>query len=153
MRSVLGCAVLPLVLGFSAECRSEGVTQPDPRAHLYRIFERFWEEEMREDPLLATSFGIHSYDDRLRETGLEALRRRATFAYELQKELDSIDRAALSRADGIHLEVLYGELSNRVEEFRFVTHLAPITQRSGPQIWIPQLASRVPLEGGDHFKN
>ena len=81
--------VIACVLFLSlAGCGSDGA---EPTRELHQIFEDEWEFRLQEDPLFATSVGVHDFNDRLPEVNEAAQQRRARFQEELLARLDGID--------------------------------------------------------------
>ena len=92
-------AFVLLLLGFSCA----GPAQ-DPADRLHALFDREWETRLRESPLLATSVGVHRWNDRLpSNTAADRARRREALVAFLA-ELDTIDRSKLGTADAVWLK-------------------------------------------------
>ena len=53
--------------------------ESDPTRELHQIFEDEWEFRLQQDPLFATSVGVHDFNDRLPEVNEAAEQRRARF--------------------------------------------------------------------------
>src|SRR5687767_6128048 len=71
----------------------------DDVARLHAIFDRAWEFELKENPLMATSVGRHEFNDRLPAIAPADLKRQADFARGILGELKAMDRAKLPRSE------------------------------------------------------
>ncbi|HIN80646.1 MAG TPA: DUF885 domain-containing protein, partial [Planctomycetes bacterium] len=76
-----------------------------------------------------------------------------TFAFGLMQEIRALDLASLPRDERVQAEMLLTKLSNGIDEARLGGYLVPIDQRRGPQVWLPQLASRMTIRSSDDIKN
>ncbi len=142
--------IVCLVLLSLAACSSD---LADPARELHRIFEDEWEFRLGEDPLFATSVGIHDFNDRLPEVSEAAEQRRARFLERLQVRLDQIDRGRLSREDQINLDIFRIQLDSRITSFRHRSHLIPILADSGFHTSFARLPENVPLQTVQDYEN
>lgn len=68
LASVAALAMCQLVLaacGHPAQVPAAAPAAPAPREQLQRVLDRYWEEHLAAQPMLATRSGDHRYDDRL----------------------------------------------------------------------------------------
>ncbi len=142
--------IVCLVLLSLAACSSDTV---DPARELHRIFQDEWEFRLGEDPLFATSVGVHDFNDRLPEVSEAAEQRRARFLERLQVRLDQIDRGRLSREDQINLDIFRIQLDSRITSFRHRSHLIPILADSGFHTNFARLPENVPLRTVQDYEN
>ncbi len=126
---------------------------PSDSEALHDLFDREWETRMREDPLFATSVGVHDHDDRLPEVGLEDLKRRAGQDQEFLDQLGRIDRAKLNRSDQINHSIFERQLSNGVQARRFGDDLITLNADSGFHSSIARLPEDVPLQSVADYDN
>lgn len=113
----------------------------------------YWEFRLRESPLFATSTGDRRYNDRLDSISLADCRRRNTAEQEFLDRLKAIDSQFLSPSDNANYAILRRLLNDDLAEFRFGSHLMPITQRGGFHIEFPQLYRNIPLESRLDYEN
>jgi uncharacterized protein (DUF885 family) len=76
------------------------------------LFAAYYEWQLKERPVLATSLGDHRYDDRLTDNSEAAIARRKGAVAGFSHELRGIDRGSLSGQDRISYDVLAALLDN-----------------------------------------
>jgi uncharacterized protein (DUF885 family) len=145
--SVFVLLVLLLVAPVSA------VAQDAPSDHLHQLFEDAWEWRLQENPLFATSVGVHDYNDELPTVSVEAEQRRLKKERAFLKRLRAIDRSALSEEDRLNYDLFERVRERRIAELEVRDYLIPITNRSGFHISFPQLADRMPLNTVDDYED
>src|SRR5262252_1656838 len=92
-------AVAALVLALAAARAHAQDAQAKTR--LDALLSEAWEQEKRENPLLATSTGDHRYDDRLQSVATADLERRAAAARGYLERLEAIDAKSLAPQDQV----------------------------------------------------
>ena len=120
---------------------------------LHALFAREWETRLAEDPLFATSVGVHDHDDRLPEMSLEDQARRTELWRGFLRQLEGLDRAALSREDRVHAAVFEMQLRSRVEAFEAGAHFFPFNADSGFHQGMTRLAAMMPMRTTADFEN
>jgi uncharacterized protein (DUF885 family) len=118
------------------------------------LVDREWQWRLREDPLFATSVGVHDYDDRLPSVALDNQARRDRETRAFLAELAAIDRAGLSAGTRVDYDIFRTQLEERVESFRFSEHFMPLNADSGFHSDFAQLPDNVPLQSVadyDHY--
>lgn len=159
MLARLPSVVLALALAAAPACqRSQAPTgQVAPAAAssaLTTLLDREWEWRLREDPLFATTTGDHRFDDRLPRASSADERRRATEAQAFLDEASRIERAQLSAAEAVTLDMLRAELEDRLASVRFREYLVPINADSGFHssfALIPQTLRLASARDFDHY--
>ena len=112
---------------------------------LKTLLDDMWEYRLEEDPLFATSVGDHRFNDRLPKVSPADSQRRHEQDGKFSARLAEIDRAGLSAADQVNYDILARELREDMAEFKFQSHLTPITHRSGFHVEFPELRRETPL--------
>lgn len=143
MRSFLLPCLLGTVLLLSAKT---SLAQDPPTDQLHQLFEEAWEFRLQENPLFATSVGVHEYNDELPEVSVEAAQRRLERERGFLNRLHEIDRGARSPEEKLNYDLFEQIRENRIAELEYRTFLTPITNRSGFHVSFPQLPDRMPLE-------
>ncbi len=121
------------------------VAQDTTADRLHQLFEDAWEYRLQENPLFATSVGVHTYNDELPTVSAEAAKRRLKKERAFLKRLREIDRSALSNEDRLNYDLFERVRERRIAEGEVRDYLIPITNRSGFHVSFPQLADRMPL--------
>jgi len=109
---------------------------PEPNTageRLHAIFRAEWEWALEQSPTWASYLGDLRYNDRWPDVSLAAIEKRHAHRQEVLKQLDTIDREALSEADRINYRLFRREYELKVEEYPYGWHLLPLTQRDGIQ--------------------
>ncbi|PSR04893.1 MAG: DUF885 domain-containing protein, partial [Bacteroidetes bacterium SW_8_64_56] len=117
--------------------------QDDPSDRLHQLFEDAWDFRLAENPLFATSVGVHKYNDELPTVSVEAAQRRLERERTFLDRLRDIDRAALSPKDQLNYDLFERVRERRIAELEHRSYLLPITNRSGFHVSFPQLPDRV----------
>ncbi|MGA1489285.1 MAG: DUF885 domain-containing protein [Planctomycetota bacterium] len=121
------------------------------RTRALAALDRYWRATLARSPFLASSPGDRTANRRFPREGPEVRRQQVEEEFQLYKELSSLDTRGLDEQLRLDVSLLAGELSERVDAFRLHTHLAPIHQRSGPQLWIPVFHQRMRFEREGDF--
>ena len=121
------------------------MAQENASDRLHQLFEDVWEWRLQENPLFATSVGVHEYNDELPTVSVEAEQRRLKKERAFLKRLQAIDRRALSEEDRLNYDLFERVRERRIAEREVRDYLIPITNRSGFHVWFPQLADQMPL--------
>jgi uncharacterized protein (DUF885 family) len=146
--------VVALSCGMLAACATQppvpappaaAVTAARPAAageQLNTLFERYFEDALRLNPLLATLIGDHRYNDQLPnslspEYRAEFHRLNERYLAEVQK----IDATGLSAADRTSYDIFVRERLRLRAAERFPEHLLPINQAGSMITFMPSLGS------------
>lgn len=101
----------------------------DRDAALHRLFDDYFEQTLRLNPLLATFIGDSRYDDRLTNF---ISPRHIREALEIDKrylaEARKFEQRALSEEDRLSLQILIHDLEASIEGAQYPAHLIPISQ-------------------------
>src|SRR5947209_7840800 len=114
-------AVSLLVLG-SAGLVGAAPAPSSSSSRLRDLLDREWRNRLAEDPLFATSVGVHDYDDRLPDASVAAEKRRAAATRAFLDELRGIDRAGLGEGERIDAAIFETQLRDRLAAFEFGEH-------------------------------
>ena len=125
----------------------------DETSRLHELFQRAWEEGLKENPLTATYVGRHEYDDRLPEATVEALERQTRGAQAYLDELAKIDRSKLSVEDQVSADIFKDQLEDAIADFRLGAWQMPFNADSGFHTELPQLADQMPFDSVKGYEN
>src|SRR5688572_11880107 len=82
---------------------------------LAELFERFWEQQSRLDPLAATAQGDNRFNDQLPNDQTEEFRQGLERFYEDSlRQLQAFDRTKLTDADRISYDIFAYEMKQRI---------------------------------------
>ncbi|MBT8486396.1 MAG: DUF885 domain-containing protein [Phycisphaerae bacterium] len=146
--AVTGTAVLA-----GAGIASAATATPTAPESLHRLFADRFAWEMNEYPASAMRRGDYTNAHRIADASLDAIERRHAETGAHLDRLLAIDRGDLDEDDLVSYELFELKLRNAVAGHRFRMFLAPVGQRFGPQVSIPQMADRVRFESGEDYEN
>jgi uncharacterized protein (DUF885 family) len=127
--------------------------QASESARLHRLFDRYWEDKLREKPEFATYVGAPGHNDRWNDFSPAGFERLRTLAREELKEAQAIDRSRLSAAEQVDLDLFRRKLENQIEGFRFPSELLALTQYGGIQTDIPYALATAPAATARDFED
>lgn len=117
----------------------------DAAGRLHELFEREWQRDLAENPLLATYRGDTRYNDRWPDLSPEAVRARQQADRQVLEELAGIPRADLPAAERVNYDLFRAEYRDRVAAAPFKLDYYAITARGGPQT-LNEVAEIMPFE-------
>jgi uncharacterized protein (DUF885 family) len=111
-------------------------------AELHDLFERYFEESLRMNPLLATFIGDHRYDDQLPNSIGDVYRARLQEMNERYLvEAQALDPAKLSQADRTSYDIFIRERLRTRAAQQFPDYLLPLNQAGSLLTLMPALGS------------
>jgi uncharacterized protein (DUF885 family) len=126
--------------------------RPVERKALVALLDEHVDALMRQSPTWATTRGDLRFNDRLEDLSPAAIERSRDEAAKRLARLNAMEPdASWTPADRLDADLLRVELERRLDAARFFEEQIPISDRNGPQVWLPQLGERVPLETDKHF--
>lgn len=132
---------------------SGGCFVPDRKGELEKVFADSWEYGLVHNPLFATHFGDHRFDDKLPEETEAKILEEVAFDRQCLERLGEIDRNKLSDADKINYDIFKRNKEKSIEWRKFRTYLMPISQMRGFHTYFPQLHERTPLNNVREYEN
>jgi uncharacterized protein (DUF885 family) len=125
----------------------------DAVARLHDLFDREWQWRLRESPELASSVGVHDYDDRLSDVSMATLERQVEDAKRFRAELQAIDRAALPPAEQVNYDIFARQLDQGIESFRFGEQYLTLNADSGFYSGFPLIWQSMPFQTVRQYEN
>jgi uncharacterized protein (DUF885 family) len=119
---------------------------------LHQLAEEYWEGVLRRNPILATFYGDHRYDDQLPDVSASA---RAAEQQELRailERLDTIDLNGLELEDHITASMLRLAIDASLESIRLRLDELGVDQMEGPQVWLPELLNWHPSDTAERIQ-
>jgi len=111
---------------------------------LAEIISEEWESRLRYDPLFATYTGDHRFNDRLQGVTEGDYGQWLDHLRGLCRRLNEIDRAALTAAEQLNVDILTRLLANEVRDLEFHAYRLPISKSGGFHLdlteWLPLIA-------------
>ncbi len=126
----------------AAQTPPTAVPVPGAHAELGTLLDRYFEELLELNPLLATYIGDNRYNDRLPNSiGPEQRAKQHDLNERYLAAARRIDPDALDGADRISLEIFLRERARALESERFPDYLIPVDQKGGLHTVMPALGS------------
>src|SRR3954454_8815442 len=102
----------------------------DEVKRLHALFDRSWEQRVKENPLWATSVGRHEGDDRLPSVTPADLARREEERKKTLTQLLGIDRSKLPQADQVNYDIFRQQIEQGIESYLLGDYQMPINADS-----------------------
>lgn len=128
-------------------------SDPATAAKLHDLFDREWKQRLADNPLFATSVGVHDYDDRLPDATADAEERSASQSQKFLGELRAIAFAKLSFEDRIDAQILARQLNERMLSFRFREFEIPLSADWGFHTSLTRLPDEMPFQTIHDYEN
>ncbi|HXI02159.1 MAG TPA: DUF885 domain-containing protein [Candidatus Saccharimonadales bacterium] len=142
--------VLPAVLALAVVSTVQAADS-SAAAALHNIFDREWKARLDDNPLFATSVGVHDHDGELPSVTPASLARRNASARRFLEEVSAIPLSSLGEQDRIDLEIFRSQLEDRIADYRFGDWQIPFTADSGFYTGFARLPFDMPfLTTGDY---
>lgn len=125
----------------------------DEVARLHALFDRAWEAQLKEDPMLATSVDRHEYDDRLPSITPADLQRQNTRMKTDLADLAAIDRSKLPASELVNYEMFRQQLEDAVTAYGLGDYQIPFNADSGFHSSFSRLPQDVPLSTTRDYEN
>jgi len=119
---------------------------------LHALFEREWQRDLAENPLLATYRGDTRYDDRWPDLSPAARRSREAGDARVLEELAALPRGQLEAPDRLNYDLFRLEYEDRVAAAPFKLHDYQVTARGGPQT-LNEIAETMPFASVADYEN
>jgi len=148
---VSGLCALTSAAQTSAQKSSQPPQSPFTQ-RLHHIFESEWNYDMEQDPAFASELGDRRWNMRWEDVSLSAIRSRQQHYVALLEELKDFDRAQLSPADQLNLQLFQKKYEERLQWYRFHLYLVPVNQMDGIQS-INQLSDALPFQSAKDYED
>jgi uncharacterized protein (DUF885 family) len=109
------------------------------------------EQILRDSPQTASRRGDERYNDQLEDVGPAAVAaQRAAYADRLAR-LRALPRDDFSETDRLDADLLEYALATELEGAKFFPEHTPVSARSGPHVWLPQMAQSLSFRTPKHY--
>ncbi len=130
----------------SAENHQQDGAAAAGHRELHKIFDDFWEHQLRRNPERATYLGDHRFNDKLYDYS-ETARKAEVAAYEdFLRRLRKISVNGLSEDDRLNYTLFEQIVTDFLELKEYPGHLMPIKQQGGPQIALGMIQQTHPFK-------
>ncbi|MHC4211920.1 MAG: DUF885 domain-containing protein [Planctomycetota bacterium] len=147
IRKALVLIVTVIALMFLQGCADTASQQME------QLFEDAWQFRLRENPLFATHYGDHRFDDKLSAVSVADEKRRYLQHKLFLKRLNSINRNALTPAQQLNYDIFKRLRQNIITDYDFSMYLMPITHMGGFHTHFPELPKQLRFEKTKDYEN
>ncbi len=123
------------------------------QSNLAEILKNDWDFQIKENPLFATSAGVHDYNHLLPSVASEDQQRRNLYNQALLGEINAIDIETLEKNEWVNYQLFKYQLENRLANFKFKAYLIPIQADGGFHTGFARLRFNVPLKTESDYDN
>jgi len=149
--ALIGCLAL-FVPSAAAQAASPAPAPVAQRSReLNKLFDDYWQDQLKREPEFATSIGDKRYDSELKDQSPAAINDALARGRQFIERLSAIDTSGLSQQDQLSAELLLRTLIEDQEAAQFKEWEMPVTQYEGIQVDLPQLASHTSFETVDDY--
>ena len=120
---------------------------------LRALFQEEWEAHLAFDPYFATVTGDRRYNDRLPEASEARYAREAQALRAFLDRLGRIDRAGLSEADRLNVDVFRRLKHDALAEIEFREYLAPINRMGGFHTFLAELTNLISFDRAKDYQD
>ena len=117
------------------------------------LYEKEWAFRLKEFPELASSVGVHEYDDRLTHVALADQTRRYGFWKEIRASLDAISCERLDRTGCINYRIFKRQLDQAIADFEIRGYLIPFNSDWGFYMAWTRLPGETDFVGLADYQN
>ena len=129
------------------------VRAQNPADKLHTFFKDTFEEELRDQPELATSIGRHDFDDRWDDWSKAGRDQRVAHLRSRLGELGAFSLDGLSQEDQLSAHLLHYELQQQLDAFNLETHLLRVSQVFGLHNRVYATIDRMPGHSEKDYEN
>jgi uncharacterized protein (DUF885 family) len=148
---VLAVCALPAANGASRGAASVPVESRVDAQN--KLFEEYYQAELKAHPERATAFGDYRYNDRLDEYSLAAINSQYASDQGFLERLEAIPTAGLSEQDTLSHEVLRSTLRQRIKNYDFKEYEMPVNQMDGPHLRLADLPLAAPFDSVKQYED
>ena len=121
-----------------------GLALAGPDDDFQGLVDDYWNWNMNQNPVWASTLGDRRANDQWRDNSLEAIETRYHKRRDFMARLRDIDANALTESNRLNHELLRRELQDDIDANKYRAFLMPINQRGGIQT-LENVAERIPL--------
>ena len=158
--ATLAASLVPSVALSQRSIAQTAPTQAGPPAPvadrsraLNRLFDEYWQFQLKNSPELATAIGDPRYNDSWSDYSAQGFNTTLQREFEFLTRLSAIDLTGLSDQERLSAELLTRGIVQDQEGARFKQWEMPVTQMGGPHITFPQIIAQMPFQTVADYDN
>jgi uncharacterized protein (DUF885 family) len=149
-RTLIVCLLAPL--GFFAAEQALAAKAKAANGPLNKLIEQTWQEDLADDPLMATSLGDARYNDKWPDMTQVALDSHQKKNYVRLQALAKISRDKLEKADQLNYDLFTRDIKERIDAYQFKPWMFAVSTLGGPQ-QMAQVAEFAPFKTAKDYDN
>ncbi|GAA3761670.1 DUF885 domain-containing protein [Terriglobus aquaticus] len=153
MKQTLAFLALGLSLAVPLAASAQVDTPATRSAQLHKLFENYWQDQLKNSPETATSVGDKRYNDRWSDYTGAAVNAWLARERDYLNRLATFDTTGLAAQDKISVDLLVRNLIDDQEGARFKEWQMPVNQFNGPQTGLPQVVDVMPFDDVHDYDN
>jgi uncharacterized protein (DUF885 family) len=118
-----------------------------------KLFEEYYQAELKAHPERATAYGDYRYNDRLDEYSVGAIDSQHASDQGFLARLEAIPTKGFSEQDALSHEVLGSTLRQRIKNYDFKEYEMPVNQMDGPHLKLADLPLAVPFDSVKQYED
>ncbi|MGJ8679112.1 DUF885 domain-containing protein [Paraglaciecola sp.] len=118
-----------------------------------KLLTQIWQYELQTNPVQATGYGVHDFDDQLSDLSESTLVKQHQQFKQFLQQLSQIDQSTLSRNQQISLLIQSRRLQNHIDNYLFNAHYMPLTSESGFYSQLAFLPRTSPFSTAQDYSN
>lgn len=131
---------------------SQQVASPETSSRdLARLLDEIWQNQLKTSPEYATYLGDKRYDDQLSDVSPRAINDELARERDYIIRLSQIDTTHLSAQEQLSATLMLRQLVEQQEAAPFKEWEMPVTQYTGVQLDLPQLATHTQFDGVEDY--
>lgn len=131
MRRITIALLAPLA-GFLIAAPALAAKKP-ANAPLLKLFDQVWQEDLADDPIMATQLGDNRYNDKLPDMSQAAVDARNARNFTRLATLRKIKKDKLEKEDLLNFDLFERAINDKINEATFKSYLYSIRSNEGPQ--------------------
>jgi uncharacterized protein (DUF885 family) len=151
MRRLIISLLLAPLAGFLTVDVAHAAKKP-ANGPLLKLFDQVWQEDLADDPIMATQLGDARFNDRLPDMSAEAIDARNKRNYSRLASLRKIKKDKLEKADQLNYDLFERDIRFRIDEFTYKPWMFAIRTFDGPQL-LTEVAEFAPFNTVKDYDN
>lgn len=154
LRAFCPAVLLPLALcSVSVTLLAQAGSVQERIAAQNKLFDEFYENNLRNSPEFATAVGYYRFNDKLDDDSLAAIARRHEVAHGFLVRLRQISTEGMPEQDQLSHQLLERSLGNGEESYALKDFEMPVNQQGGTHTSLADLPMSMPFDSVKHYED
>ncbi|NIK42953.1 DUF885 domain-containing protein [Xanthomonas arboricola] len=117
------------------------------------LLDKQWQYQLQHNPEFASIIGDKRYNDRWSDYSLQAVQAERTATAELLKQFEAIDSKTLDEQRQLSLQMMLGQLRDKLEGIDLKTYAMPLEPIGGIQLGLAGYGDAFPFENAKDYQD